>query len=318
MMTSPGIPLFSLITPTYKRPALLRRAIRSVLCQTFRDFELIIVDDADDPETTALVNQFHDRRITLLRHGRNRGAAVAYNTGIKASRGSLISILDDDDEYYPTFLERTHIYFQSAPLNIGFVWTGVRRVIDTPEGEVLWYERIWPARIQPEEEAFIAATTIGNGFGLTMRKECIDNVGLYNEGFPVCEDTEYLFRLARRHDFATIPEVLVKIHRHNDVQLTHRDRDELRLELHQRILNENADFVGLYQRLFCVHSQRLAQLSYSLGMKQRGRRLLMSMWTRTPRRVSLLMDAASYELFGVDFATYLSHNRMWMALKAVR
>jgi glycosyltransferase involved in cell wall biosynthesis len=297
-------PLFSIITPTCKRPVLLQRAIESVLAQTFRDFELIVVDDGGDARTADAVRQYNDSRIVFVQHPHSTGAAASYNTGINLSRGALISILDDDDEYYPTFLEKTHLFFQSAPSHIGFVWTGIRRVIDAREGELLWYERKWPANIEPTEAGYIAATTIGNGFGLTMRSECIDTVGLYNETFVVCEDTEHLFRLARHFAFATIPEILVKLHRHHDGQLTDHSKNGLRLTLHERILAENASFIEPYPELTYVHLRRLAELSYSLRLKHKGRQILLRTLKLFPLRASIAVDFIFYECFGVNSETF--------------
>ena len=299
-------PVFSVIVTTRNRPHLLSRAVRSVLCQTFREFELIIVDDGGGPETGRPSARFSDPRIVLVRHDRTRGAAAACNTGIRASRGSLISILGDDDEYFPTFLEKVRLFFRSAPESVGFVWTGIRGVTDTPEGEVVRYERAYTSPLPPGEGGYIEATTIGNGFGFTMRRACIDVVGLYNEDFPVCADTEHLFRLARRFDFAAVPEILVKIHHHGDGQLTHEDRDALRLDFHQRILDENADFTDRYPGLYRVHARRLAGLCYRLNRKEKGRRLLLRIWRKTGRPVSTLLDAASLELFGVDSSEWLN------------
>ena len=313
-----NLPAFSIIVTTYKRPQLLSRAMRSVINQTFRDFECIVVDDADNVETAQIVKQFNDKRIVLIQHKENKGAAAAYNTGIKASQGSLIAILDDDDEYYPAFLEKMHHLFQVAPSRVGFAWAGIRRVMDMPEGEILLYERVWPGKFQQREEAYIAATTIGNGFGLTIRRECLEAVGLYDEHFYVCEDTEHLFRLARSFDFATIPEVLVKIHHHDGSQLTHQDKDNLRLELHERILTENASFIASYPRLYDIHYRRLAQMSYSLKMKKKGRQILSKMWKRTPAHLSLSLDFICYEWSGVDAATAWGQSKVRKVLSRVK
>jgi len=293
-------PAFSIITPTYQRPYLLQRALRSVVHQTFKDFECIVVDDAGDPDTVKIVKQFNDERIILVRHSQNRGTSAACNTGIKAARGKLISILDDDDEYHPDFLKKMHIFFQTAPPHIGFAWAGIRRVKDLHEDEVILSERIWPARFPNREAAYIAATTIGNGFGLTMKRECLDAVGLYNESFRVCVDTEHLFRLARTFDFAAIPDVLVKIHRHASGQLTDPEKYSLRLELHQQILESNADFIAPYPELFRVHAQRLAELSYLLKQNRKGRKMLIDIWRRQPWRITVFADMICYEWFGAD------------------
>lgn len=297
------VPTFSIIIPTYKRPHLLAKAICSVVNQTFGDFECIVVDDGCDPVTVKVVQQFNDRRIVLIRHASNKGTSAAYNSGIKASRGFLISILDDDDEYYPTFLKKMYDFFKIAPSRIGFAWTGIRRVKDSPEGEVLLYERVWPSEFRHKEEAYIAATTIGNGFGLTIRRECFDVVGLYDETFQVAEDTEHLFKLAKAFAFATIPEVLVKIHHHGVGQLTHPDNDRLRLELHERVLMENHDLVLFYPKLYDVHFRRLAEISYSLGMKRKGRQILLKLLKNRPMHLSWFLDFVCYEWSGIDAAT---------------
>jgi glycosyltransferase involved in cell wall biosynthesis len=311
-------PEFSIIITTYKRPHLLPRAIKSVLGQTYKDFECIVVDDACDDSTAQIVREFNDTRIELIQHAYNKGAAASYNTGIRAAQGSLISILDDDDEYYSTFLEKMHLLFQSAPSHIGFAWAGIRRVMDSSEGEALLYEKVWPAIIQPREAAYIAATTIGNGFGLTMKKECLLTVGLYNEAFSVCEDTEHLFRLTRSFEFATIPEILVKIHHHKDGQLTCQDKDGIRLTLHEKILDENADFIEPYPELFHVHFRRLAEICYALKMNKKGRKIIFKLWKPMPWRFFLLLDFFCYEWAGVDASRIWRNSRARKLLSRAR
>lgn len=83
-------PTVSVVIPTYNRAHLLGRAIKSVLDQTYQDFELIIVDDASSDNTGQVVATFADPRIHYLRHEKNRGAAAARNTGIEASRATTL------------------------------------------------------------------------------------------------------------------------------------------------------------------------------------------------------------------------------------
>lgn len=298
-------PVFSIIVPTHNRADLLPRALQSVLKQTFTDFECIIVDDGGDLDLSPQIAQLNDERLVLIRHQRNKGVAAAYNTGIKASRGAFISILDDDDEYYPMLLEKMNRLFQSAPSRIGFAWAGVRKVMDTPNGEILLHERMWPAEFQQKETAFIAATTIGNGFGLTMKRKCFDTVGFYNESFKMCEDTEHLFRLVRRFAFATIPEILVKLHQHDYDRLTHVGKDDIRLSLYERILVENADIILNFPELHYIHYRRLAEICYSIKRNQKGRQILLKLWKKFPSRISIPLNLYCYTAFGTDFRTVL-------------
>lgn len=90
-------PLVSVVLPTRNRAELLRRSLGSVLAQTHRDFELIVVDDASDDGTPALLAALSDPRVRVLRRERNAGAAAARNAGIALARGELLAFQDDDD-----------------------------------------------------------------------------------------------------------------------------------------------------------------------------------------------------------------------------
>ena len=105
-------PEVSVVITTYKRPGKLGRAIKSVLDQSLEDWELIIVDDnnGDSPfraETEAFMATYlGDSRIRYIKHEKNSGAPAARNTGIKAAVGTYIALLDDDDEFESTKLEK--------------------------------------------------------------------------------------------------------------------------------------------------------------------------------------------------------------------
>ena len=101
-----GSPVVSVIIPTYNRAHLIGRAIRSVLDQTYQDWELIVVDDASTDDIPGIVKGFTDGRVKYIRHDENKGAAAARNTGIQAARGAYIAFLDSDDEWLPEKLER--------------------------------------------------------------------------------------------------------------------------------------------------------------------------------------------------------------------
>ncbi|MBR4797518.1 MAG: glycosyltransferase family 2 protein, partial [Spirochaetia bacterium] len=98
-------PEVSVVITTYKRPEKLARAIKSVLDQSLKDWELIIVDDnsAGSPfraETEAFMASYlADSRVRYIKHEKNSGAPAARNTGIKAAVGTYIALLDDDDEF---------------------------------------------------------------------------------------------------------------------------------------------------------------------------------------------------------------------------
>jgi glycosyltransferase involved in cell wall biosynthesis len=299
-------PLFSIITPTCRRPLLLRRNILSVINQTFKDYEHIIIDDANDESTAGLIGEFNDSRIEFRCHSTPKGAAGSYNTGIKASRGQFILFLDDDDEYMPCFLEKMHKSFSYAGLNIGFIWPGISRIKDTESGEIFLFSIVWPSMFSTKEEGLIAATSIGNGFGVCVRRTCIDVIGLYDESLTVCEDTDFLFRLVQKFDFETIPEVLVKIHQHGNAQLTGEQNFLERIDGKEKILTRYNNFLIQYPRLYLTHYKAYADLCYKKNFKKRGRQRIFSLIKRRPLRLLNYADLISYELTGKDTAnTYL-------------
>ena len=98
-------PQVSVVIPTYNRAHILGRAIDSVLQQTHRDLELIIVDDGSSDGTAALVRGIEDPRVRYV-HQQNRGVSAARNRGIAEARAEWLAFLDSDDEWLPQKLER--------------------------------------------------------------------------------------------------------------------------------------------------------------------------------------------------------------------
>jgi glycosyltransferase involved in cell wall biosynthesis len=309
-MPENNLPVFSIITPTSSRPLLLMRTIKSVLNQTFTDFEHIIVDDDNDPETGNIVKGIEDRRIVFLQHHSPKGAAAGYNTGIKVSRGRFILFLDDDDEYLPSFLEKMYNRFSGADPNIGFIWAGISRILDSEAGEKVLYSKVWPSKFKTRESGVCEATSIGNGFGVCVRRECIDIIGLYDESLKIGEDTDFLFRLVRLFDFETIPEILVKIHQHGPTQLTDKRNYPVRLELRENILKRHSDLLNEFPRLYYLHYKAVAELCYSLRLKQKGRKTIFSIINKSPFHFLSYADLLFFELTGKDTSSFLHRSRL--------
>jgi glycosyltransferase involved in cell wall biosynthesis len=98
--------LISVVIPVYNRPDELKRAIRSVLAQTFQQFEIIVTDDGSEVDIKTLCGSFEDDRIRYVRNDEHTNANIARNRGIKAARGDYIAMLDSDDAFLPNHLER--------------------------------------------------------------------------------------------------------------------------------------------------------------------------------------------------------------------
>jgi glycosyltransferase involved in cell wall biosynthesis len=109
-------PFFSVVIPSYNRAALIERTLQSVLAQTWRDFEVIVVDDCSTDNTLDVLQPYVERgQIRLLQHERNLERAQARNTGMDAARGLYITFLDSDDLMYPTNLADAAAYIDAHP-----------------------------------------------------------------------------------------------------------------------------------------------------------------------------------------------------------
>lgn len=141
---SPGeAPLVSVVIPTYRRPAVVLRAVDSILAQTFTDFEIIVVHDGPD-EATAEAFRNADPRVHYHHLAVNSGPAAARNYGVTQARGQWIGFLDDDDEWLPGKLEA----------QLAAIRPGERNVILTTRCIYQHGDRsdVWPARPLGEDE----------------------------------------------------------------------------------------------------------------------------------------------------------------------
>lgn len=98
-------PAFSVIMPVYNKEKYIERAVKSVLNQTYKNFEIIIVDDKSTDNSLNIIKKFKDKRIRIFKHRKNKGASGARNFGIKKAKAPYIAFLDADDEYMPDFLQ---------------------------------------------------------------------------------------------------------------------------------------------------------------------------------------------------------------------
>ncbi len=212
-------PLVSVVIPTYNRAGVLGRALTSVLNQTFPDLECIVVDDGSTDQTVALVEEFQDPRLRLLRLPVNRGVCHARNVGIQAARGELIAFLDSDDEWLPQKLELQ-----------------IRRLRGSadPKATVVYclcYRRDGTTdRLTPHRTLIYEGDVFGHlltGWHpptasqfLVTRASMVD-AGSFDEELPYAEDYDLWLRLAEAHNhFAAVGELLVIKHENTGPQLT--------------------------------------------------------------------------------------------------
>ena len=182
--------LISVVIPTYKTQGGLRDSIKSVLFQTHKEFEIIIVDDnnpctEDRSRTELMMKEFiGDSRIIYIKHEVNKNGAAARNTGIKFSKGDYIAFLDDDDTFFPDKLEKQLKYLINHPEE-----DGVYGLVQINGKSVVTY----PYRGNAVVPLLCERTRMFTS-ALMFRREAIEAIGGFNESFCRHQDFELMVK----------------------------------------------------------------------------------------------------------------------------
>ncbi|MBI1203468.1 MAG: glycosyltransferase [Rhodopseudomonas sp.] len=202
-------PVVSVIIPTYNRAGTLARAIDSVLAQTWRDLELIVVDDASSDGSRDVIAGYADNRLRYLRHDARKGGAAARNTGIVAARADLVAFQDSDDAWLPEKLQ-AQIEYMNLHAADAVVYTGMKRFNRNgsaeyipPESIALRQGDILPSLLR---ENFVSTQTI------LVRKALLEEIGMFDPDLPRFQDWDLVLRLAARTSFGLIDRPLVDVY----------------------------------------------------------------------------------------------------------
>ena len=202
-------PRVSVVIPTFNRAELLGRAIRSVLAQTFRDFELIVVSDGSQDNTADVVSAIADARVTLVHLPVSGGPAKARNAGIARSRGEWVAFLDDDDEWLPTKLE-AQLAEANGAADVGVVYC--RMCVQTPEE----FRRPQAETDLPCGEItddLLSESMIVMPSAFMVRRAALLQVDGFDESMNWAEDRDLWLRLAQAgQQFAGVKEPLIVYH----------------------------------------------------------------------------------------------------------
>ena len=206
----------SVIIPLYNRREEIGRAIASIVRQSRAPDEILVVDDASRDGSAEAIAALGDKRIRVLRHERNRGAAAARNTGIAAATSDWIALLDSDDEWVPEKLARQLDALSNAPDAAAAGVTGyVIRDYRTAE------ERVFPLR--PEDatlDALVWGCPLGVGSTLMARRAIFAELGAFDADLPRLEDWEWLMRYLPSHRLGVVSDPLTIVHKASDPSRT--------------------------------------------------------------------------------------------------
>jgi glycosyltransferase involved in cell wall biosynthesis len=227
-------PLVSVIIPTFNRAAMLVEAIGSVLAQSERDFELLIIDDGSTDETQRVCESYGAQLCCFKQE--HRGVSAARNFGIARARGRFIAFLDSDDLWQRHKLRRQTEWLGAHP-EIMLCYTNeiwIRRGVRVNQKKIHQKAGGW---IYP----LCLPRCIISPSSVLVRRELFEHVGVFDESLPICEDYDLWLRLAARYEIGFLDEpLIIKRGGHAD-QLSRSEYgiDRYRVRALQKMLDSN-------------------------------------------------------------------------------
>jgi len=270
----------SVIIPTFNRAKKAARAISSVLYQGFTDYEIIVVDDGSTDETKNAMRQFGEK-IRYIDHPSNCGVSAARNTGIRKSGSPFIAFLDSDDYWLPGKLEAQTAFFRTHP-----------------EAMICQTEELWirngryanPKRkhLKPSGDVFEPSLRLCliSPSAVMLRRGLLEEVGLFDEGLPACEDYDLWLRIACRHPVHLIREsLIVKEGGHPDqLSSLYKGMDRFRIQALVKLVE--GGMLSDKQLRATLDELFLKCQIYGKGCIKRGKRHEGDFYLRLPERIS--------------------------------
>ena len=197
-------PNISIIIPTYNRAATIGKTIDTFIAQTYKDWEMIVVDDHSKDNTKEVIDEYHkrDARISYMLNERKKGAQGARNTGILHAQADWVVLFDSDDYVYPNFLERMVSYCVDG----NDVITCYARKIDVNEGPL--ETLLWGGEGNIEWNLMHSENYV-NFDDCIFRKSKLFEIGLLDENCPAYQEYDTHIRLSRVSNYKWVKEVLM-------------------------------------------------------------------------------------------------------------
>lgn len=265
-MTDKGCAFVSVVIPTYNCGQFLAAAIDSALCQTHKKFEVIVVNDGSNDDTSEVVRPFLSRINYIVQQ--NRGLSAARNAGIRESKGDFIAILDADDIWIPTKIEKQLKLFATNH-KLGVV--GCNGFYVDADGTVIG-DFAKPCYSKTQQlRALVLKNFVSGGSEALIKKECFLRIGLFDEQLKSAEDWDMWLRIAQNYEFDFVRESLVKIRiRVNSMSASGNSDKMLVNEL--RVVSKNFDSLFPGRRLLRKKVTAFRYLSATIGFRESGNR----------------------------------------------
>ncbi|HNW82992.1 MAG TPA: glycosyltransferase [bacterium] len=254
--------LISVIIPVFNRPVQIKKAVDSVLCQSYKNFECIIINDGSTDETLDVLKEY-GKKIKIITT-ENHGVSAARNTGVKNASGKYLAFLDSDDEWKPKKLEKQLFHLIQ----------GNYRVAQTEE---IWirngkFLNKTKKHIKPVDDIFIPSLDICmvSPSTVIMEKTLFEDYSGFDETLAVCEDYDLWLRMSFKERFGLLNENLViKYGGHTDQLSNTPALDKYRIMSLIKILSTHRDLSDFHHSEIIKMLNRKLEI-YLAGAKKRG------------------------------------------------
>lgn len=257
-----SLPLISVIIPTYKRDTdILKRALESVIVQTYKKLEIIIVDDNGinskftEENEEFICKNYNKENIKYIKNDKNIGANASRNIGIKISKGELIAFLDSDDKWSENKLELVVEKYRNSDSDYGVFYSsyyivtknGIKNSQDYKVCGDIFYKELFKDQVSPTS-------------AVVIKKECFDNVGEFDENLPARQDYDMWIKISRKYKFNFINSKLAYVYRdgHEAISSNYKKR----IEGTEIVLSKILDYIKLENITQIEDEVKLAQYIY--------------------------------------------------------
>ena len=302
------MPTVSGIITTFNRAEYLKKAIKSALSQTYRDFELLILDNSSTDGSEAIIHHFNDSRIRYIKH-RPLNISQTRNLGVYEAKGDFIAFLDDDDEWLPHKLQSEFSLFEKSANDIAMIYGGFIRI--DGKGNAFYTHqpslkgKILKALLSLEDDF------TGSASNPMIKKSAIESLGGFDESIKTGEDWEFYLRLTERYSVAFVSHPIVKIRHHFGARLGDKLKDYIDLET--KIMVHYKNFFEQDPILKSFYLQRIGGKYLRLGERRRGREnLIAAIKCNVPNFLAYIQFVLSFlptSVYGFAHKWYLNQKR---------
>jgi glycosyltransferase involved in cell wall biosynthesis len=261
-------PEVSIIMPVLNGERYIRQSIESIAAQTYRDYELVVIDDGSTDRTREIVESFRGRMtIRYIHHAQNQGIARSMNDGVRASQGEYITFLDHDDIWFPRMLATQVGYLNTHP-EVAMVHSDFQ-TIDGAGGILESSVAVCRGRKRASGQVFRELFQESQVCGITVvvRKSVVDQMRGFDERLH-WGDYHLWLRIALRYPIGFTPEVLAQYRQHSSqstrtYETDRPDRDSVALQAIRLLLEEHPEAARKLGRR--AIRRRMASLYYEMA-----------------------------------------------------